>query len=408
MKKGIILGALLIVVGVGLYAYYEHYIKYDREARELLTEGKLVYERGSRDAVNNAINIFSRVIARYRGSPSELEAYYYMAQCYEKLKLNDYAYLKYIYILKSSRSIDPDLKNKIRARIARLKTLRCRTDEGINQLFGVLNDTTDKGFRSRIYTELGYIYLQTGEYRKSKQMFDFARSEDGDNEEAILGKARVYKRLGNSPRAYDLYEYFLRCYGSFSHYAPDVRRSYINQVYQSGYWSFRKGYYKSAISYFNRLVRHYPSDRRAGNALYWIGESYLEQGKYPAAIKYFDRVLDNYDIRKDEDARIKKGYAYFLMKKFDLAAHEFQLYINSYPRGKYLDTAKKWKSMSTQELLYRIQERAGTESEEEMKTGDAENTVKPGKQSASPDKGMVDSGENSAADDIEYENVAEI
>jgi tetratricopeptide (TPR) repeat protein len=249
MKKGIILGALLIVVGVGLYAYYEHYIKYDREARELLTEGKLVYERGSRDAVNNAINIFSRVIARYRGSPSELEAYYYMAQCYEKLKLNDYAYLKYIYILKSSRSIDPDLKNKIRARIARLKTLRCRTDEGINQLFGVLNDTTDKGFRSRIYTELGYIYLQTGEYRKSKQMFDFARSEDGDNEEAILGKARVYKRLGNSPRAYDLYEYFLRCYGSFSHYAPDVRRSYINQVYQSGYWSFRKGYYKSAISY---------------------------------------------------------------------------------------------------------------------------------------------------------------
>jgi hypothetical protein len=96
------------------------------------------------------------------------------------------------------------------------------------------------------------------------------------------------------------------------------------------------------------------------------------------------------------------------MKKFDLAAHEFQLYINSYPRGKYLDTAKKWKSMSTQELLYRIQERAGTESEEEMKTGDAENTVKPGKQSVSPDKGMVDSGENSAADDIEYENVAEI
>jgi TolA-binding protein len=295
MKKGIILGVLLIVAGVGLYAYYEHYIKFDREARELLTEGKLVYERGSRDAVNNAINIFSRVIARYRGSPSELEAYYYMAQCYEKLKLNDYAYLKYIYILKSSRNIDPDLKNKIRAGIARLKTLRHRTDEGINQLFGVLNETTDKGFRSRIYTELGYIYLQTGEYRKSKQMFDFARSEDSDNVEAILGKARVYKRLGNSARAYDLYEYFLRCYGSFSHYAPDVRRSYINQVYQSGYWSFRKGHYKSAISYFNRLVRHYPSDRRAGSALYWIGESYLEQGKYPAAIKYFDRVLDNYE-----------------------------------------------------------------------------------------------------------------
>jgi hypothetical protein len=113
-------------------------------------------------------------------------------------------------------------------------------------------------------------------------------------------------------------------------------------------------------------------------------------------------------MSKDEDARIKKGYAYFLMKKFDLAAHEFQVYINSYPRGKYLDTAEKWKSMSTQELLYRIRESEGTESGDGVKSGDAGNTDRPGKQSATPDKGMADSGANSADDDIEYENVAEI
>src|SRR3990172_5824831 len=334
MTKGIILGAFLIVVGIGLYAYYDRYIRYDREAQELLTEGRLVYERGSREAVNNAINIFSKVIARYRGTHAELEAYFYMAQCYEKLKLNDYAYLKYIYILKSSRNIDPVLKSEIKARIARLKTLRYHTDEGINQLLGLLNDTTDRGFRSRIYTELGYVYLQMGEYRKSKQMFDFARTENGDNEEAILGKARVYKRLGNADMAYNLYEYFLKCYGNFSHYAPDVRRSYIDQVYRSGYESFKRGNYKSAISYFNRIVRNYPADGKGENSLYWIGESYLAQSKYSTAIKYFDKTLDNYDFRKDEDARIKKGYAYFLMKKFDLAAREFQIYINAYPQGK--------------------------------------------------------------------------
>ena len=39
---------------------------------------------------------------------------------------------------------------------------------------------------------------------------------------------------------------------------------------------------------------------------------------------------------------------------FDLAAREFQIYINNYPRGRFIDTARKWKGMSTQEMLYRL------------------------------------------------------
>src|SRR4030042_5782701 len=105
MKQGIILGAVLILVGIGLFAYYDRFIRYEREARELLTEGKLIYERGSRDAINDSINVFSRIIARYPGTQAESEAFFYIAQSYEKLHLNRLAYLKYIYILKNNGNV---------------------------------------------------------------------------------------------------------------------------------------------------------------------------------------------------------------------------------------------------------------------------------------------------------------
>jgi tetratricopeptide (TPR) repeat protein len=413
MKKGVILGACLIAIGIGLYVYYDQYIRYEREARELITEGKLVYERGTREAVNNAIGIFSKVIAKYRGTPSELEAYFYIARSYEKLKLNDYAYLKYSYILKSNRNIDPAMKNEIKARIARIKALRYRTDEGIHQLYDMLNHTENKDFKSRIYTELGYTYLQTGEYQKSKRMFDIAMIENGDNEEALLGKARAYKRLGNADMAYSLYEYFLKYYGNYSHYAADVRRSYIDQVYRSGIENFRRGNYNAAIPYFKKIVSHYPDIDKAENSLYWIGESYFSQGKYGTALGYFNRVMENENTRKDEDARIKKGFTYFLMKKFDLAAREFQIYINNYPRGRHIDTAKKWKSMSTQELLQRIQNRLIPDAEEEKSDGGkkegGESSAKPSdKDSNTNNKAMSGTIEHQDVEDVEYENVGEL
>jgi len=414
MKKGIILGAVLIVLGIGLYAYYDRYIRYEREAQELLTEGKFVYERGSREAINSAIDIFSKVIARYRGTPSEIEAYFYMAQSYEKLKLNDYAYLKYIYLLKSNRNIDPALKDEIKARIARIKTLRFRTDEGIHQLLDMLNRTDNKDFKSRIYTELGYTYLQMKEYQKSKQMFDIALAENGDNEEAILGKARAYKRLGSADLAYNLYEYFLKYYGNYSHYANDVQRSYIDQVYRSGFESYRRGNYYAALSYFKRIVNHYPEDGKAINSVYWIGECYFGLKKYSTAINYFNRVLENYSSRKDEDARINVGYAYFLLKKFDLAAREFQIYINTYPNGRHLETAKKWKSMSTQELLHRIQNKMIPDAEEEKidnakKKQPSDESKKPlDRESKTNNKGMAGADDHSNAEDLEYENVGEL
>jgi len=353
MKHWILVGILFIFFGVALIAYYDSFVKPEREARELLVEGKMAFERGSKESLNKAIDTFTKVVARYPKTDSALDAYYHIAQSYEKLNLNRLAYLKYVYILKSNENIPGEMLDEIKARVARLKIMKRYDEEGIHQLMTALNYSDNKDFRSRVYTELGHTYLKRGEVDRSGRMFDLAIAENGNNEEAIIGKARVYKRQGQDMRAYDLYDHFLKYYANFSNYTDDVNDAYMKQLYESGLNNYRRGRYFPAIEFFQRYLKNFSHTERSENALYWIGESYFSLKRYDSAVTYFRRVISNNYYHKDQDARIKIGYSYFLAKNFDLAAREFQLYIDTYPNGQHIIRAKEWKEMSTKELLHK-------------------------------------------------------
>jgi len=103
------------------------------------------------------------------------------------------------------------------------------------------------------------------------------------------------------------------------------------------------------------------------------------------------------------------------LKKFDLAAREFQIYMNNYPHGRHIDIARKWKSMSTQEMLYRIQNKVVPETEEEGETAEegkkSEGNNKPKpieKDSEDADKAMTGMPDASHDPEAEYENVGEL
>lgn len=376
MKQWILVGVIMIFMGIGLFAYYDSFVKPEREARELIVEGKMSYERGTAESVNKAIDIFTKVIAKYPKTESAFEAYYYIAQGYEKLNLNRLAYLKYIYLLKNNSKIAAETEQEIKARVARLKIMKRYDEEGIHQLLGLLNYTDNKDFRSKIYTELGHTYLKRGEYASSKRMFDLALAENGSNEEAILGKARTYKRMGKDTQAYELYDHFLKYYSNFSYYTGDVTKSYDRQLYDSGINNYRRGRYYPAIEYFRKYLNQFPDSYKSENSLYWIGESYFELKQYDNAVSYFKRTLSNGYYHKDQDAMIKTGYSYFMAKNYDLAAREFQSYLDTYPNGKYAVKAKQWKDMSAKEMLYRYKKDDTTVPDDELKedTEDSESS----------------------------------
>lgn len=366
IRAGAVGGIVLVLAGIGLLAYWDRALRPEALARELLVEGTIAMERGTAgeeetESLNNAINIFSRVIARYPDTKASLDAYYYTGRCYEQLKLYRLAYLKYVYVLKNHTTMERQRREDIKTRLARLMRLQNRTEEATDSLLGMLKYDSSREFRSRVYTELGHTWLKEKDYARARRMFDIAIAENGMNEEAVIGKARSFKGVGQDSPAYDLYDYFLKYYGEISPYSDDVRNAYRQEVFNSGLAQFRKGSHWQAIEFFNRYLNRFPGERNTEIALYLIGQSYTSLGRKERAREYYRRALSNNLYHRDQQARIALGESYFSSGNYERAAREFQRYLTDYPQGTFRDRAEKWKEMSRREIQYRF---GGTEAEE--------------------------------------------
>jgi len=377
MKKVISIGITFITLGLGFLMYfYINVHKPGQDAKLLLTKGISVYEMGDRRSINKAIELFREVIVndRYEDTDSRIHALYHMAYCLEKLHQYQLAYFKYVSLLQLNNRISPKMINEIKVRLAHLKLKYEYSEEGLHQLYSLLNNSTDKKFRSRVYSEIGLSYLRGKKYTKALKMFTFALYEFGENEEAMIGKARTYKHLGRYNDAFDSYEKFLKFFGVRSAYALSVRRTYIREVYGRGIYLHQQGRYSSSIRFFHRLLNFYPHIRLSENSLYWIGESYFKKKNYITALRYFGRTLSNNYSHKNQAARIKRGYCYFMMKNYDLAAREFQIYLNHYPRGRYRHTARQWKKMTKKEIIYRLNKNHSPEKKQEIESDKNDNS----------------------------------
>lgn len=356
--KKFIAGGIFLFAGIIVILIYMLYIQPVGEAEAMFNEAKIIFERNNKTSYNQSIDIFTKIIARYPESKYAVASYYFIGRAYEKTGLKQQAYIKYSYIIKTkSESIDKGIRTRILTRMAHLKALNNRPDEAITDLLFLLKSAEGRESKSRIYSELGHAYLKYNKLDRALNAFNQAIIEDGKNQEAILGKARVLKRLGKDSDTYSIYKSFLSNYGDVSQYTGDVKWAYRKQAYYSGLSSYRRGSYYAAIRYFQDVIKYFPKDKISENALYWTGECYFSLKKYNSAIKYFQRGLTNSFHHKDQDCRIKKGYTYFVMKNYKLAAKEFQIYIDHYRNGKYIEKARRWKEAASKELsaIYDLQ-----------------------------------------------------
>lgn len=389
-SRTIFAGALLIALGLVFLAYYAAVYTPERDAARLLREARLVHERGDTASLKSALDIATDLAARYPESKYLPDAMFLIADSYERNGLYRLAYLKYSYILKDPRTLRrSDLAAEVNARIGVLKIKRNYSEEGIAQLINLVSASTDSDFRSRVYTEIGYARLKFGKFDDAEKAFDLALREDSENEEAILGKSRALARQGRDSEALKGYDAFIEKKGDTSLYSKDVKRLYGDRIYQAGLRDVRSGRYRSARRHFNDFMRRYPSSRYVENACYWMGESYYASGIYATAIQWFNRTLSNRWRHKDEDAKIKLGYSYYMQKKFDLAAREFNEYLAKYPAGRYRDLARRWKQSSSREIINRIGDE--TEATERRQSGLDEQARGPSVNATFAQSGELDS-----------------
>ncbi len=118
---------------------------------------------------------------------------------------------------------------------------------------------------------------------------------------------------------------------------------------------FKAKDYKRAIAEFDKLLKQYPLAQLAGDAQFYIAQSYENIGEYYTAFENYQLVIDKYPYSKNVEEVIEKEYrignlfysgqktrilGVALLPSKDKAIKVFSKVVENSPYGKYADIAQ--------------------------------------------------------------------
>jgi tol-pal system protein YbgF len=117
-------------------------------------------------------------------------------------------------------------------------------------------------------------------------------------------------------------------------------------LYQQGYAALLQKDYAAAETAFRQLVDAYPESALAGDAQYWLGETYYVRGQYKAAADAFLKGYKTYKSgQKAPDTLLKLGISLAELGQKDAACSTFKELNAKYPGAPVHigDEAKAWR-----------------------------------------------------------------
>jgi tol-pal system protein YbgF len=110
--------------------------------------------------------------------------------------------------------------------------------------------------------------------------------------------------------------------------APEAEKA----AYEKAFQALKELRYADAAEDFQAFLDKYPGSAYAGNAQYWLGESYYVTRNYDMALTAFNHLLERYpDSNKVPDALLKIGYTYYELKQWDNARAALTQVQSDYP-----------------------------------------------------------------------------
>ena len=120
--------------------------------------------------------------------------------------------------------------------------------------------------------------------------------------------------------------------------------------YQRAFNLLRDGSYAESAAAFDEFLARFSESSLAGNAQYWLAETYYVQRQFDAALPVFQGVVDRYPgSAKLPDAMLKIGYCNYELQQFGVAENVLQRVAREFPST----TAAR---LATQRLETMIQE----------------------------------------------------
>ena len=121
------------------------------------------------------------------------------------------------------------------------------------------------------------------------------------------------------------------------------------ELYDEAFASIKKQHYKTAQSQLEAFLVLYPKDALAGNAQYWLGESFFARSMFSQAAVAFAEGFQNYrDSQKAPDNLFKLGVTMAKLNKKEEACIAFKNFAKEYP--KVSDSMKKRLDKEVQKL----------------------------------------------------------
>jgi tol-pal system protein YbgF len=114
--------------------------------------------------------------------------------------------------------------------------------------------------------------------------------------------------------------------------APVADPAAEKAAYDAAFGALRDGRYDESARSFQAFVQQYPNSELAGNAYYWLGESYYVTQNYQLALEQFQTLLARFpNGQKAPDALLKVGYSQYELKQWEQAQATLDEVVRRYP-----------------------------------------------------------------------------
>ena len=115
---------------------------------------------------------------------------------------------------------------------------------------------------------------------------------------------------------------------------PLKTKATASETYQIGLEALKEGDHALAEDSFNTILSKYPNDKLAGNAQYWLGETYYAKKEFDRAAVAFAKGYQGYkDSPKKADSLLKLGMSMSALGKKDEACGAYASLPIEFPKA---------------------------------------------------------------------------
>lgn len=124
--------------------------------------------------------------------------------------------------------------------------------------------------------------------------------------------------------------------------AGEGLRAPAEEAYENAYTAFTGKRYPEAREKFAQFLKTYPDHKLAGNAQFWLGETYYFQKDYENAILAYEEVIKKYsDSPKLPASMLKQAMSFIELGDKKAATVILKELVGKYPESEQAPTAKK-------------------------------------------------------------------